>query len=82
MLNYNWKNWGFSIGMICPFNKYDTGSQSLNRFNSNETHLRLDMNSMPFVQLSYNLQWGRQKRGVSKVVDADAKVDTSSAGGR
>lgn len=82
MLNYNWKNWGFSIGMLCPFTKYDTGSQSLNRFNSNETHLRLDMNSMPFVQLSYNLQWGRQKRGVSKVVDADAKVDTSSAGGR
>jgi hypothetical protein len=37
---------------------------------------------MPFVKLSYNLQWGHQKRGVQKMVDAGAKVETSSAGGR
>jgi hypothetical protein len=82
MLGYNWKNWDFNLGILCPFNKYDTGSQSLNRYNSNTTHLRLDMAAMPLVKISYNLQWGRQKRGVQKIVDVDAKVDTSSAGGR
>jgi hypothetical protein len=82
MLNYDWKKWEFGVGLLCPFNKYDTGNQSLNRYNRNTTHLRLDMSSMPIVSISYNLQWGHQKRGVSKMVDADAHVETSSAGGR
>lgn len=82
ILGYDWERWSFGVGMLCPFNKYDTGNESLNRYNSNTTHLRLDMASMPFVKLSYNLQWGHQKRGVQKMVDAGAKVETSSAGGR
>jgi hypothetical protein len=40
------------------------------------------MSPLPIVQIKYNLQWGRQKRGVEKMVDADASVSTSSAGGR
>lgn len=82
MLSYDYKTWQFSVGVICPFTKYDQGNQSLNRYNSNSTHLRLDLAAMPIVKLTYNLQWGRQRRGVSKLVDADAHVDTSSAGGR
>jgi hypothetical protein len=82
MICYSWKDWEFGLGMLCPFNKYDTGSKSLNRYNSNTTHLRLDMAAMPFVRFSYNLQWGRQKRSVNKLVDAETHVDTSSAGGR
>jgi hypothetical protein len=82
MLSYNWRAWAFGIGMLCPFNKYDSGSESLNRYNVNTTHLRLDISAWPFVHVTYNLQWGRQKRGVNKIVDADVKVDTSSAGGR
>jgi hypothetical protein len=82
MLGYDWNDWSFGVGMICPFNKYDTGSQSLNRYNSNKMNMRLDMDSMPFVKVTYNLQWGRQKRSVQKMVNADAQVETSSAGGR
>lgn len=82
LLNYDWKKWSFGIGMICPFNKYDNGHQSLNRYNSNTTHLRLDMAAMPIAKVSFNLQWGRQKRGVNKIVNSDSHVDTSSAGGR
>ena len=43
--------------------------------------MRLDMR-MPYVSISYNLQWGRQKRGTSKLVNADANTDRSTAGGR
>lgn len=81
-LSYDWKKWEFTAGVFCPFTKYDQGSRSLNKYNTNETHLRLDMAPMPFVQVRYNLRWGRQKQGAQKLVNADADVDHSSAGGR
>jgi hypothetical protein len=29
VLSYDWKAWSFGLGMLCPFNKYDVGNQSL-----------------------------------------------------
>lgn len=43
---------------------------------------RNKMTRLPFVQIGYNIQWGRQKRGAQKLVNADANVDQSSAAGR
>ena len=80
-LSYNWKNWQFSAGMIMPFGKYDQGSKMMSKWNRNEQHMRIDMR-MPYLSISYNLQWGRQKQGARKLVNADANVDTSKAGGR
>jgi hypothetical protein len=81
-LGYQWKNWEFMAGLICPFTKYDSGFRSVSKYNTNLQHSRLDMSPLPIVQIKYNLQWGRQKRGIEKMVDADASVSTSSAGGR
>ncbi len=53
----------------------------LSQWNTNEQHMRIDMR-MPFVQIGYNIQWGRQKRGAQKLINADANVDRSTAGGR
>lgn len=80
-LSYNWKAWQFSAGIIMPFGKYDQGSKSLSRWNRNEQHMRLDMR-MPYLSVSYNLQWGRQKRGAQKLVNSEANADRSTAGGR
>ncbi len=80
-LSYNWKKWSFSAGMIMPFGKYDQGSRSLNKWNRNEHHTRLDMR-IPYIHISYNMQWGRQKRGVQKLVNADSSANTSTAAGR
>lgn len=80
-LSYNWKSWQFGAGIIMPFGRYDQGSKSLSRWNRNERHMRLDM-SMPYITVSYNLQWGRQKRAADKLVDVDAKTDRSTVGGR
>lgn len=80
-LDYNWKDWQFGAGIIMPFGKYDQGSKSLSKWNTNEQHMRLDM-CMPFVTVAWNLQWGRQKRGVQKIINADANTDRSTAGGR
>lgn len=79
--SYNWKSWQFSAGVIMPFGKYNQGSKSLSKWNRNEQHMRLDMR-MPYISVSYNLQWGRQKRGAQKLMDVDANADRSTAGGR
>lgn len=80
-LDYNWKAWQFSAGVIMPFGKYDQGSRQLNKWNRNEQHMRINMR-MPFITVAWNLQWGRQKHGVRKIVNADADTDRSTAGGR
>lgn len=80
-LSYNWKAWQFSAGVIMPFGKYDQGHKLLSKWNRNEQHIRLDMR-MPYISISYNLQWGRQKHRTQKLVEVDANADRSSAGGR
>lgn len=80
-LSYNWKQWQFGAGIIMPFGKYDQGSKSLNKWNRNEQHMRLNMR-MPYISVSYNLQWGRQKRGAQKLSEVDANTDRSTTGGR
>lgn len=80
-LDYNWKDWQFGAGILMPFGKYDQGSKSISKWNTNEQHMRLNM-CMPFVSVAWNLQWGHQKRGVRKIINADANTDRSTAGGR
>lgn len=80
-LSYNWKAWEFGAGMIMPFGKYDQGSKMLSKWNTNEQHLRLNMR-MPYITINYNLQWGRQKRGIYKLINAEVNADKSSTGGR
>ena len=80
-LTYNWKQWGFSAGCILPFGKYDTGSKLLSHWNNNEQHLRLNFR-IPYISISYNLQWGRQKRNAKKLVNLDGEADQSKAGGK
>ena len=80
-LTYNWKHWGFSVGCYMPFGKYDQGSKSLSKWNTNERHMRLDFR-MPYISVNYNLQWGRQKRQANKLVNVSGDTDRSTAGGR
>ena len=78
-LSYNWSKWQFGVGMLMPFGKYDQGAKQLNHYNSNLKHMRMDLR-IPYVSVSYNLQWGRQKRSVNKLIDADATVNRSIPG--
>lgn len=80
-LSYNRGKWQFGVGMLMPFGRYDQGSRQLNRFNSNVKHMRVDLRA-PYISVSYNLQWGRQKRAVSKLIDADPSVSRSTPGTR
>lgn len=80
-LNYNWKQWGFSVGCLLPFGRYDQGYKSLSHWNTNESHIRTDFR-MPYIQINYNLQWGRQKRKANKLINVSGDADQSTAGGR
>lgn len=80
-ISYNLKDWQFAAGIIMPFGRYDQGSESLSRWNRNEQHMRLNMR-IPYITVSYNLQWGRQRRVAEKLIDTDANADRSTAGGR
>lgn len=80
-LSYNWKSWRFGAGMLMPFGKYDQGSKSLSQWNRNEQHMRVKIR-MPYLSISYNLQWGRQKRTAGKLINSSAKADQSTTGGR
>lgn len=80
-LSYSHKNWQFLGGIIMPFGEYDRGSKSLSRWNRNEQHMRLDMR-IPYIEVSYNLQWGRQKHKSEKLIDSNANADHSKTGGR
>lgn len=80
-LSYNRKEWQFGAGMLMPFGKYDQGSKLLGRYNMNEKHMRVDLR-IPYLRVAYNLQWGRQKRGMRKLVNSDASVSSTKAAGR
>lgn len=80
-LSYNMKNWQFGAGIIMPFGRYDQGSKMLSKWNTNEQHQRLDM-KMPYINISYNLQWGRQKRSANKLINVGANTDKSTPGVR
>lgn len=80
-LSYNWKKWQFGVGMLMPFGKYDQGAKQLNQYNSNVKHMRVDLR-IPYISASYNLQWGRQRRGAQKLIEVDANAERSTAGGR
>ena len=80
-LSYNRGKWQFGAGMLMPFGKYDQGSKQLNQYNSNVKHMRVNLR-IPYISVSYNLQWGRQKHGTQKLIDVDANADRSMAGGR
>lgn len=77
-LLYDWKDWQFGAIMFMPFGQYDQGSKMLSKWNTNEEHLRLDFR-MIGITINYNLQWGKQKHGVNKLVESEANVDKSSA---
>ena len=82
-VTYNWRDFQFMAGMMMPFGKYNQGSEQLNRYNSNVQTLHSHfITHMPFIKVSYNLSWGKQKRGASRRIDDGSSILESKAAGR
>ncbi len=72
-----------TAGMLMPFNHYSMQTELLNRYNSNRNVLRSKgFDRMPFIQVAYNFNWGRQKRDVSRIIDGEDDLQQSKAAGR
>lgn len=68
---------------MMPFGHYGQGSESLNRYNTNHYTMRTRaIERLPFIKIAYNLNWGHQKRGADKLINADSDVQQSTAAGR
>lgn len=67
---------------MCPFTKYDQGARSYDPYHIYEKHIRMNDYPKYYLSISYNLQWGRQRRDTRKIVNADGEVAKSSASGR
>lgn len=82
-LQYTWRNFSFGAGMLMPFGKYSQEEKNLNKYISSHTIVRTDfLERTAFIQIGYNLSWGRQRRGVEKLTSSDASAQSSSAAGR
>ncbi len=75
-LSYTFEKWQFGAGVLMPFGKYDQGSKLFNKYNTNAYHMRPDL-KIPYLSVRYNLEWGRRKSNVDKLVNADASVEQS-----
>lgn len=80
-LKYYCKNWELGAGILMPFGTYDQGSKLISKWNKNEQHMRLNMR-MPYITIGYNLEWGRTKRGVKKLISNGSSVQKSNAASR
>lgn len=82
-LQYQHGPFQFMAGMLMPFARYSYGSQLLSAYNSNKYTMRgKNIEKMPVLKISYNLQWGKQKRRATRLIDGDADVQTSKAAAR
>lgn len=83
MLSYRWRNFNFTAGMMMPFGRYSQGSESLNRFNYNHYTMRTrSIEHTPILKVSYNFNWGHQKRDVNKLINSDSSVQQSTPAAR
>ncbi|MCM1355511.1 MAG: outer membrane beta-barrel protein [Staphylococcus sp.] len=85
-VGYRWKGLMAIVGVFMPFNRYSMASWSLNRYNKNSNVLRSkSFDMMPCIQVSYNFNWGKQKKEAGRRIDSDSSDDSfmpSKAAGR
>lgn len=82
-LNYRFNGLQVAVGMFMPFNRYSQTTESLNRYNKNCNVLRSNnFDKMIFLRLSYNIAWGKQKKGVKKLINTNDEIDQSKAASR
>ena len=82
-LSYHWKNWNFSALVFQPFGKYSQKTEILSELVSQRTILRShSVERMPMLQISYNLNWGHQKRAAQRRLSDSGEASGTTAAGR
>ena len=80
---YKWKDWHFAFGLFNPFGRYSQEISVISDLVKQQTVTRTTAcNRMPFLQVSYNISWGRKPRQASRKLESDLSGSGASAAGR
>lgn len=82
--SYRWNNWTFSAMMFMPFGTYSQSAKVISELVNQSTELRShSVQRMPMLRVSYNLNWGHQKRSARRKLSGSAESGGgASAAGR
>ncbi len=82
-LSYRWNRFTFATGMLMPFGKYSNGTELRNRYVKIDRIGRTTaLERMPFIQLSWNIDWGRKSQGLNKRINNSSGVQQSTSAGK
>lgn len=82
-VGYSWKDWRFAFGLFNPIGRYSQETTVSSALVKQKTVMRTTAcDRMPFLQISYNISWGRQTRHASRKLESDLSGSGASAAGR
>ncbi len=82
-LSYKWNRFNFVLGMIMPFGKYSQGTELRNEYVKIDRITRTTaLERMPFVNVSWNIDWGRKSQGLNKRINNSSGVQQSTSAGK
>lgn len=72
-INYHWRKWNFGAGMLMPFGRYNNTKELIADLVKQNTINRTNkFQRMPFITISYNMNWGQQKRAAQRRLSGNA----------
>jgi hypothetical protein len=83
MIGYKYRAFNFSLGMFVPFGRYSQATYNLNQYNTNNFVTRSrDVERAVSFKVAYNINWGHQRKGVDRRVEALGEIQSASAPSR
>ena len=79
-LGYRWRGFGFNTGMFVPIGRYSRGTHIINRNVDIQRILRTKaVEQLAFVSVSYNVDWGRKSKNISRLINSEVDVRQSQS---
>jgi hypothetical protein len=69
--------------MFVPFGRYSQATYNLNKYNTNNFVIRSsDVEHAVLFKVAYNINWGHQRDGVYRRVEASGEIQSAGASSR
>lgn len=73
-IGYKWKEWYFNLSMFMPFGRYSNSERVISELVKQNTINRTNTcHRMPLIGITYNINWGYQKRTVQRKISGGAE---------
>lgn len=80
ILSYKYKKFNFTTGLFNAYGRHDfTSATNSKNYKAHSVNTIAD-HPIFFVQLNYNLQWGRQKRQGQRLIDGPSQPSSGGSG--